>query len=348
MKFKRKSILSLALAGVLLVPASTQFYGFSSESYVQRGQRFASAVALTGIAALGGILWWYLAKKKDIPINQELNGNLNDSAAQVKVRTRDKIQYLFSHGLFNTGEKQVHKYLKTYTIGDKTHNNKQYIIGGPVNFFDYPDAAMTCIINRKRANIAQDNDVAHLKLEVEKTIQNNQEEKLVLVSVSRGASTALNFMALHDNPNVKALIVESPFDSMATVVDYIRKQLHLEKILSHDSGQCILETIFRQYKKDGMCPIDLVSDIRKELPILIVCSKEDLQVPWHSSEKLYQKLKKSGHDNVHLLVVPKGMHAHIITGKSGDVYQAGAHAFCAKYGLPHDTALALEGEKYLN
>ena len=269
------------------------------------------------------------------------------ATAQAKVRTRDKIRYLFSHGLFNTGEKQAHRYVKTYKIGDKTYHNERYIIDAPLTFFNYPDAVLTGIINPKKANIAQDNDVAHLKLEVEKTIKNNQEEKLVLVSVSRGASTALNFVALHDNPAVKALIVESPFDSMATVVDYICKQLHLEW-LSHDFCQSLLENIFWQYKRDGMCPIDLVSGIRKELPILIVCSKEDFQVPWHSSEKLYQKLKKSGHDNVHLLVVPKGVHAWIIKGKSGDVYQTGAHAFFAKYDLPHDTALALEGEKYLN
>ncbi len=258
-----------------------------------------------------------------------------------------KVRYLFSHGLFNTGKKQAHKYIKTYKIDyETTYINKRYIIDGPVTFFNYPDAVTKGIMNITKANIAQDNDVAHLKSEVEKTIQNNQEKELILFGVSRGASTALNFMALHDDSAVKALIVESPFDAMATVVDNMRKQLHLEW-LSHDFGQCLLENIFWQYKRDAKDPIDLVSNIRKDLPILIICSKEDFQVPWHSSEQLYQKLKESGHDNVHLLVVPKGAHAHIITGKSGDIYQAGTHAFCAKYGFPHDPELAKQGEKYL-
>ncbi len=296
MKFKRKSILSLALAGVLLVSA-----------------------------ALAGVLL----------VSAALNRSLNDSAVQVKVR------YIFSHG-FGSNRWEKYKYIKTCKIGiNCLHSESEQVTS-----FNYPDVIMLGIPNFAKANIAQENDVAHLKSEVEKTIQNNPKEEHVIIGVSRGASTALNFMALHDNPNVKALIVESPFDSVATIIDNKRKQLHLE-FLSNDFCQRILENIFRQYKKNGMQPINLVSKIRKDLPILIVCSKKDSLVPYHSTVNLCKKLRESGHDKVCLLLVEEGKHGLIIYGKSSNVYQKGIHAFLAKCGFSHDPELARQGKEYL-
>jgi len=178
-------------------------------------------------------------------------------------------------------------------------------------------------------------------------MQNNPKKELVTFGVSRGASTILNLMALNDLPMVKALVLESPFDAMVTVLNNKREQLPLGWLLSPDFGQLILEICFWQYKRDGIRPIDLVSGIRKDLPILIICSLEDRLVPWYSSVKLYQKLKQSGHPSAHLLVVDHGQHAKIWTGPDGDKYQAAVHAFYAKYNLPSDPILALEGKKYL-
>ncbi|MGB8367169.1 MAG: prolyl oligopeptidase family serine peptidase [Candidatus Babeliales bacterium] len=252
-----------------------------------------------------------------------------------------KVRYLFSHG-FASNEWEKYKYIKGCKIGV----NCLHCTSEQVTSFSYPDVIMLGVPNFLKANIAQENDIACLKSEVEKIIQNNQEEELVIFGISRGASTALNYMALYDNAFVKALIVESPFDSMATIIDNKRKQFGF-KFLSNDFCQRILENIFRQYKRDGIQPIDLVSKIRKNLPILIICSKKDSLVPCHSTINLYKKLKKSGHNKVYLLQVEKGIHGLIIYGKSRDVYQKGMHAFLAKCGFPHDPALALEGEQYL-
>ncbi len=299
MKFKKKSILSLALAGVLLVSAALAGTLLVSES----------------------IQSWFLSKKKNI--------------SQVKVR------YLFSHG-FGSNRWEKYKYIKKCKIGiNCLHSESEQVTS-----FNYPDVIMLGMPNFAKANIAQESDVAHLKSEVEKIMQNNQEEDLVLFGVSRGASTALNFMALHDNPAVKALIVESPFDSMATIIDNKRKKLPF-KWFSHDFCQRILEFLFRQYKRDGIQPIDLVSKIRKDLPILIICSKKDSLVPCHSTVNLCKKLRKSGHDKVCLLQLEKGKHGLIIYGKSSNVYQKGMHAFLAKCGFSHDPELARQGKEYL-
>ena len=99
MKFKRKSFLSLALAGVLLVSATTEVSAYSIDGcmqWLQRSattlfssksfQRFAPTVVLTGIAL--GTIWYFKSKKKkesldtngaDASASQETGGNSSKS-----------------------------------------------------------------------------------------------------------------------------------------------------------------------------------------------------------------------------------------------------------------------------
>ncbi len=271
------------------------------------------------------------------------------ATAQAKVRTRDKkVWYLFSHGLADT-YKQAYKYAKTYKIGKNTYHNERYLIDRPFVTFNYPDACEGLLrVNRKETSLAQDNEIECLKSKFEKTVQHAKEKEtnnseIVIFGLSRGASAALNLMALYNPPLVKALVLESPFDTVGSIIDNKRKQLHLEW-LSHDAGEYIMETIFRRYNRNGIQPIDVVSDIRKDLPILIVCSKEDPLVPCHSSIKLYQKLKESGHSSAHLFIADHGKHSKILEAQDGDTYQAVVHAFYEKYGLPHNAEFALQGK----
>lgn len=264
--------------------------------------------------------------------------------------TQSQTWYLFSHGLGDTFKK-AYKYAKTYTIGDKTFQHTRYIIDRPFVSFNYSDALEGFPhINTKKTSFAQNNEINQLKTAFEKTIQYAQtktsKNEVILVGLSRGASAALNLMALYTLPEVKALVLESPFDSVASIIDNKRKQLHLEW-LSHNTGELIMENIFRQYKRNDRAPIDLVSRIRKDLPILIICSKEDQLVPCQSSVKLYKKLKESGHYFTHLFVADHGKHSQIWSDKDGETYQAVVHAFYKKYNLPHDTKIALQGIKYL-
>ncbi len=258
-----------------------------------------------------------------------------------------KIQYLFSHGLADT-YKQAYQYAKTYKIGGKVYHNKHYIIDNPFSF-NYPDARKGILrVNPLKTSLSQNNEIAHLKLKVEEIARKKKigNGEIVIFGISRGASTAFNFMALHNHHAVKALILESPFDAMASIIDNKRKRWHLEW-LSPDFGQFLLESIFWKYKRNGIRPIDLAGAIRKDLPILIICSKEDQLVPYQSSVKLYKKLKESGHQAVHLFIADHGKHAKIWPGKDSNKYQKAVHSFYAKYDLPYDSMLALEGEKYL-
>jgi len=263
-----------------------------------------------------------------------------------------QVWYLFSHGLGST-YKQAYRYAKTYKIGKKTYYNAQYFINRPFVTFNYPDSYEGFLhINRKKTSFAQDNEIERLKLAFEKTVQyakknETDKSKIVIFGLSRGASTALNFMALYNPLQVKALVLESPFDAVSTIIDNQRKKLHLEW-LSHSTGEYIMENIFCLYNRNGIRPINMVCDIRKDLPILIICSKKDSFIPCHSSIQLYQKFKKFGHSSVHLFVADHGKHSRILWDQDGNIYQAIVHAFYEKYGLPHNTELAFQGKKYLH
>jgi len=78
-------------------------------------------------------------------------------------------------------------------------------------------------------------------LAFEKTVQYSKDNKtgnseIVIFGLSRGASAVLNLMALYNPPQVKALVLESPFDTVGSIIDNKRKQLHLEWF-SHDAGE---------------------------------------------------------------------------------------------------------------
>ena len=73
------------------------------------------------------------------------------------------------------------------------------------------------------------------------------------------------------------------------------------------------------YKTNGQQPINSVVKIKnKQLPILIVCSKEDTLIPWTSSERLYKKFKEEGFVNCELVVVDRGPHGNILFAIDGD------------------------------
>jgi hypothetical protein len=159
----------------------------------------------------------------------------------------------------------------------------------------------------------------------------------------------INFMALYNPENVGALILESPFDCVDNIVWQFAHQSKFSWIPGiKKSGTKLASFIFCKYKPDGLRPIDLVGQIRKDLPILIVCSAQDNLVPVWSSINLYCTLRATDHDNVYLLVLPDGSHAKLITNKMyGPLYHQVTHAFYQKFNLPHDPAAAHLGQKLL-
>ncbi len=260
--------------------------------------------------------------------------------------------YLFAHGLADT-HKQAHHYTKTVREGDTTYHNDRYIMDGHVVTFDFPDATEGKLrVNRKETSLAQDNEIECLTKEFAKTVyemnRNQNDGGIILVGISRGASTIINFMASHNNPpEVLALILEAPFDSAQSITENIVQYLHINWIPGIKRlGNRLMSFIFSKYRRDGIQPINVVNKIKATMPILIICSTQDNLVPVHSSIRLYKILKESGHENAHLLVVNSGKHAKIFRDIEGITYQNVTHAFYKKYNLPHNEVYAQQGKVY--
>lgn len=252
------------------------------------------------------------------------------------------ITYLFSHGLADT-HKQAHQYLKS-----EKDPEKPYILYFPLVTFDYPDATESFLrVNRTQTSLGQENEIQRLAGAF--SANPAKSNHTIVVGVSRGASTILNFMALYNPETVRAIILESPFDCAENVV---KSLINNSKISWLPGAQkCavgLIGFVFSKYKANGIHPIHHLHKIKTDIPILVICSAQDKLVPTWSSINVYLGLKKAGNKNVHLVVLPQGNHAKLITDPIiGKHYQNIVHAFYAQYKLPHNSTFAAEGKKFL-
>lgn len=262
----------------------------------------------------------------------------------------NNISYLFSHGIADTHE-QAFWYTKTNPAGTL---NERYTIPGRVFTFDFPDATEQFrLINFTKTSLAQGNEIIRLKQAFDETLKTVEQENepnkgIVLMGLSRGAAAALSFMGIYNPKEVKALVLESPFDSTFGIVQNILRNTCLDWIPGlHTIGHSLVECVFMQHNKDGITPLQAVDMIQEDIPILLISSEQDSLVPAPSTEMLYKALRKSGKKNTYLFRARTGSHAKILQGAEGEKYQAVVHAFYKKHNLPHSPFLAQRGAKLL-
>lgn len=254
------------------------------------------------------------------------------------------IRYLFSHGIADS-HKQAFKYVES------GNSQKPYILKHPLITFDYPDVSNSIFkMNRTQTSLGQENEVNCLARTFFSATPEIAQSQSILAGVSRGASTLVTFMGIHNPTNVAALILESPFDCIESIINCLIHEAKLSWIPGiKKSGLSVMSFVFCKYKANGMRPIDYASSIKADLPILIICSAQDKLVPVWSSINLYKILRESGHTNTYLLVLPAGQHAKLIDNHAyGPLYQQVTHAFYKKFDLPHDAHYAQLGLPLLN
>lgn len=247
---------------------------------------------------------------------------------------------LFSHGLADT-HRHAERYLKTISYSPLiTIEQPWHTIPFPTFTFDYPDARSGCkkIPKWRKTSLAQENEIDTLlkvfeKIEIYLHNQHGKNYKIVLYGVSRGASALLVFAALYPEKmkHVAALILESPFDSIGTIIDEIRNRFPLNGTISHNQAQTITELIFRKYSRSFPTPISLVELVPKNLPILIICSLKDRLVPAYSSQRLGEALRNSGNRHVEIVSLMNGGHGSLLFSDDGILYQDAVEQFYKKY-----------------
>lgn len=241
--------------------------------------------------------------------------------------------FIFAHGL--GGDKEQVRYY--------TKHNGWYILSDPVYSFNFPEVLSFGRIDTNKVSMAQEDDIKALEKAYNEFFKDYQHCKYVVpMGISRGASAIITYLATKQPKNVKAAVLEAPFDTLEALIEH-----YTHSYLPHQKEELSLVWSFPLYKKDGIKPLDVVDKIDKNIPLLLIHSLTDQVIPAESSRRLYQKLKESGHKDVYLLILPEGTHANYQHGKFASLYQSVVHAFFKKYGIAHDPSLALKGEKSL-
>ena len=215
-----------------------------------------------------------------------------------------------------------------------------WIIQDPFHTFNFPDALRG--FDGHQTSLAQENEIKTLANEYEKL----KHQKIVLVGMSRGASTILNFLGTHNSSAVVAAVVESPFDSILDTLTTLCQAAGVNwvpSIIKNSSPNLF----FGKFNPHGIFPIKVAHNINKELPILIIASLQDTLIPALNSALIYLKLIDCGHTHVHLLLLDKGHHAYLLENDDAHLYLNVVHAFYKKYDLPHNQTFAAQGEAFL-
>jgi len=260
------------------------------------------------------------------------------------------LTYLFSHGLFDS-EIQAYRYTKEYqTFFGGIANNPFYIMDGDVKTFSYPDVIgifskipfLSKIPLIYKTSFGQGNELEALR----SAYNQIDDDEVILVGVSRGASNILIFMGLDKPERVKGAVLISPFDLVRNVFEY-----HMVTWLISKITCCDKKTVYKWLKmitcfnEDGVHPIDLVEKIESDVPLLFVCAETDKTVPCKSTISLYEKLVDCGHKKAHLLTLESGKHGKLLYSLEAERFQNVVHAFYQKYDLPYDEKFAQLGVK---
>lgn len=229
----------------------------------------------------------------------------------------DEIITLFAHGL--GGDKTQGHY---YHINSRQNG----FIEGELETFNFKD-----YLNPRTSCLGQQADMS--------TLHNACQafKKVILVGVSRGAATIANYLGTEQPNNVMAIVLESPFDTIDSIVK------HLE---ATGASYSFKPSLYPNYDRNGIHPVDTIHKIPLNIPVLLICSTKDALIPASSTGLLYKKLVLAGHTKTHILILEHGKHANILWGEQGHIFRNVVHAFYKEYNLPYNPTFAQAGMKH--
>ncbi|MEX0940671.1 MAG: prolyl oligopeptidase family serine peptidase [Candidatus Babeliales bacterium] len=299
------------------------------------------------------MLWFYvlLFFSSYLTADQLNEGEFNFNIRQFR-EPEHSTAYLFAHGLGATQNQGITLFSR---IIDKNEDNSlrfndRWLINEPLVLFNFADAKNDDNeYFRKKVNLGQDEDTNRLALACQKTKVELPNFDMVLTGISRGSATIINYVAQEQPDYVKALILESPFDSLSSIVRHLLDRYCVSWVpFSEKIGYKICQKHFPSINPQGTFPLHTIEKVPHTIPVMFVHSKKDKVVPIKSSRRLYIKLKQAGHENVYLVELASGAHGKLINGPDGDAYLYAVHAFYKKYGLPHNPELAVRGQQLLS
>lgn len=233
----------------------------------------------------------------------------------------NKVCYTVSSGAnrkFDFSVTPVHGKKRTETVGEHS-----------VNFF----------ANR----IGLNEDKEDLIKKFKKTCSETKEKGIIFWGVSRG--TAATMHALKElvklpefKKRVKAIVLEGAFDSLEHL--YRVRFASLAKVMSFETADAIVQSLTAGTSLKDNTPVkSLLEAVNSEgfnVPILIIGSKIDAEVPYECTESLYHTILTQ-YKNVELVTLEKSSHTGYMFEDKDDRarYQTAVHKFYKKHSLPH-------------
>lgn len=159
-------------------------------------------------------------------------------------------------------------------------------------------------------NFGQTRDIALLKRAYDQVRQKHPEAAIVLVGISRGASTILNMLATEHETDwnaVKAVILESPFQSVPALVQHISSSC----ISFVPYGKAMLTKLVNAlplYDPRGIQTNIVLHQFPAHIPIFMGYSKTDKTVAPADAQYLANTLMQQG-NQVTLYAAPTGRHS---------------------------------------
>jgi len=255
----------------------------------------------------------------------------------------DNVTCVFAHGLGGNWQQALCYSENNEHNGYRLTNPLNWhIMKEPIHSFNFPHVNEDFSTNQQ-VSLGQHIEIGRLKSEHDTLTTDT-----VLVGLSMGASTIINYASAHYTPRIKALVLESPFDAIENVVKF-KTQSFSWIPGSYSLGTSFMNSRFMYplYDKNGIKPLTSINKLDKNLPIIFIHSQTDSLIPISCSRHLYCHLKKAGHTHVYLLELNDGNHANYFSGSDAQKYQNVVHAFYKKYNLPHDEQLARLGQPLL-
>lgn len=193
-------------------------------------------------------------------------------------------------------------------------------------------------------SLGQDNELQQLALEWKKiNEQFPHADGFILIGVSRGASAIINFLATYKPNKVRAVILESPFDTIEAVIKHRSQHLGVPACALNYA----IRGMFWQFDPHGILPLNVIHHITEDIPMLFVTVESDHSVPLESTHNLLRARRDTGHRHCHHLHLLQGRHGKIMLGPDATIYQDTVEAFYAHYGLPHNSVAAQRGMQQL-
>ena len=181
-----------------------------------------------------------------------------------------------------------------------------------------------------KVNFGQHGDMANHQKKYDHVLENHPETHLILWGVSRGAATTFNSVAhnKYDTSRIKLTILEGCFDHMENILDSYHP-IHKYTLKQVMNWTC--------YQPEGPSPLTSVEKFPHHIPVAFITSNADDVVPAERTEHLAKELAKTGHPNVHLLILEEAPHHNYPIGDTPDqhTYQIFIHALYKHYDLPH-------------